>query len=260
MTAADPASGGGSAAAAAWFAALTLLAALLVACCYKRKRVRAALQAGGMAPKRAKIDPNPFGDGGGAAASSAAGDSIPGEETVAEAQAAVCARSPTYHHGRKRLASVVPEGIGAAGAAGAVGPSDDAEATPEVVSAEVASSEAVASLMALATKSFKGVRDAVIRRSGALLSDSGPRSDAGGSAAADRSGSTALKRAQTARRDWFKRLFPNSHARLMEQKAVGEEAEASSARGAPSPELRVAEGPPGSGKGGIGGGLLATRL
>ena len=155
----------GSSALAGWLAALFILTVLLVAGCHQRKQVRAALQAGGMAPKRAKIDPNAFGGVSAGGISGAGGEEV---ATGAEAEEVVVRpRSPTlYCHGRKRLASVMPEPEGAAAAA------TTAEATV-VLDASPSQS--------LVTKSIKTVREAVILRSGgggaALLSGAGPRSD-----------------------------------------------------------------------------------
>ena len=194
------------------------------------------MQAGGLAPRRAKIDPNAFSGAAGAMA--------------VESQVA-----PTYRHGRKRLASVVPEAVDtvAADAGASSGRTDGDSESP---TAHAASSTL------LATKSFKGIRDAVIQRNthagSGLLSGQGPRSDAS-PADTPKSGSAAIGRAQKARGDWFKRLFPNSHARLMEEQATsGRAATAASESNGPTHGMGADE--PASGKGGIGGGLVATRL
>lgn len=233
LAAARPASSGS--AAAGWVATLLLLAALLAVCCYKRRQLRAAMQASGMAPKRAKIDPNAFVG--------------VGADAAVEAQTVASKATPGYCYGRKRLASVVPQGAAAADATDASSGCNDETTRPVAVSPT-----------GLATKSLKGIRDAVIQRSGAggsaLLSDADPRSDANARTA--NSKSAAVQRAQKARSDWFKRLFPNSHARLKEEKAAG--GQDSSGRAASSENKSVDKAREQPGKGGIGGGLIATRL
>lgn len=209
------------------------------------------MQAGGLAPKRAKIDPNAFSGAAGAAGAGSFGE----DATAVEKQAAVRPRSLTYLHGRKRQASVMPEpltteevpkGATAVDAAASSGRSEDDAASPTL----------------LAAKSCKGIRDAVIQRNG-LLSGAGPRSDASPTDSSS-SGAAAIKRAQKARDDLFKRLFPNSHARLTEEQATSGRATsgqaANRAAAAASPGRTDDLGVDESGKAGIGGRLIATRL
>ena len=240
MVALTAAQAAGGSAAAGWFAALLLLTALLLACCYQRKQLRAAMQAGGMAPKRAKIDPNAFSSVAGAAGAAGA--------------AGTAGTGPTYRHGRKRLASVVPEGILEGGGDGATAAADGAAS-----SGRSEDGVGAASPMLLETKSCKGIRDAVIQRNGGggLLSGAGPRSDARPTDS-PKSGAAAMKRAQKARGDLFKRLFPNSHAKLVEEQVASGRAASggpSSSSGAnQSKERRDATSSPTTGR------LIATRL
>ena len=202
------------------------------------------MQAGGLAPKRAKIDPNAFSGAAGAAGAGSFGE----DATAVEKQAAVRPRSLTYLHGRKRQASVMPEPL----------------TTEEVPKGATAVDAAASSGRSEddAAKSCKGIRDAVIQRNG-LLSGAGPRSDASPTDSSS-SGAAAMKRAQKARDDLFKRLFPNSHARLTEEQATSGRATsgraANRAAAASSPGRTDDLGVDESGKAGIGGRLIATRL
>lgn len=77
-----------------------------------------------------------------------------------------------------------------------------------------------------------------------------------------------MKRAQKARGDLFKRLFPNSHARLMEEQATSGQATSGRAANGREANGRATAssgrtddlGADESGKAGIGGRLIATRL